>query len=91
MSTLCMVLLMTTLSSSAYSSLKDRRLVLENDMDRGECPCGDIYTVRDGETLQIVSTKCHAPLILVDNPHVQDSDDVSPGSLLKITCLPSLA
>lgn len=54
-------------------------------MGHGCAPCGDIYVVKEGETLQIISDKCHAPFILIDNPHIQDTDDVSPGSVLQIT------
>ncbi|KAH7352665.1 hypothetical protein KP509_19G057100 [Ceratopteris richardii] len=56
---------------------------------RWRCPCGDVYRVGEGETLQTISAKCHAPLLLLDNLHIQDADDVSPGLPLKITCVPS--
>ncbi|KAH6555713.1 hypothetical protein KP509_1Z233900 [Ceratopteris richardii] len=45
---------------------------------RWRCPCGDVYRVGEGETLQTISAKCHAPLLLLDNLHIQDADDVSP-------------
>lgn len=89
--TFCLLLMINPLlSSSSASTLTSRRLLLAADVASEACPCGSIYTVRDGETLQIVSAKCHAPFILADNPHVQDTDDVAGGSLLKISCFPSL-
>ncbi|KAH7445182.1 hypothetical protein KP509_02G111400 [Ceratopteris richardii] len=52
----------------------------------GCSPCEEVYVVRDeGETLQTISEKCHAPFILLDNPHVQDTDDISAGSVLLIS------
>lgn len=52
----------------------------------GCSPCEEVYVVRDdGETLQTISEKCHAPFILLDNPHVQDTDDISTGSVLLIS------
>jgi len=41
--------------------------------------------VGEGETLQTISEKCNAPFILIDNPHIQDTDDISEGVPLKIT------
>jgi len=50
-----------------------------------EHPCDEIYIVGEGETLQTISEKCNAPFILIDNPHIQDTDDVYEGVPLKIT------
>jgi len=50
-----------------------------------EHPCDEIYIVGEGETLQTISEKCNAPFILIDNPHIQDTDDISEGVPLKIT------
>ena len=47
-------------------------------------PCEEIYVVTDGETLQSISTRCNAPFILVDNPHVLDTDDVGAGTVLTV-------
>ncbi|GLJ55989.1 hypothetical protein SUGI_1201990 [Cryptomeria japonica] len=49
--------------------------------------CEEIYTVEEGESLQTISEKCNAPFILMDNPHIQDTDDLSQGLVLKITSL----
>ena len=49
-------------------------------------PCGEVYVVRDeGETLQTISVRCHAPSIMEDNPHITDYDDLSPGAVLLIS------
>jgi hypothetical protein len=50
-----------------------------------EYPCEEIYIVGKGETLQTISEKCNAPFILVDNPHIQDTDDIYEGLPLQIT------
>jgi len=50
-----------------------------------ERPCEEIYMVGEGETLQTISEKCNAPFIFIDNPHIQDTDDISEGVPLKIT------
>lgn len=47
-------------------------------------PCEEVYVVRDGETLQTISERCDAPFILIDNPHVLDTDDVVPGTVLTV-------
>lgn len=52
-------------------------------------PCEEMYIVEEGETLQTISEKCNAPFILMDNPHIQDTDDLSQGLVLKITSLNS--
>jgi len=52
-------------------------------------PCEEIYIVEEGETLQTISEKCNAPFILMDNPHIQDTDDLSQGLVLQITSLNS--
>ncbi|KAJ8619609.1 hypothetical protein MRB53_028138 [Persea americana] len=46
--------------------------------------CEEVYVVRDGETLQSISERCDAPFILIDNPHVLDTDDVVPGTVLTV-------
>ncbi|KAH7685651.1 LysM domain-containing protein [Dioscorea alata] len=48
-------------------------------------PCDEIYIVGEGETLHSISAKCGDPFILEENPHIQDSDDVFPGLVIKIT------
>lgn len=49
--------------------------------------CREIYVVKDGETLQSISVRCDAPFILMDNPHIQDTDDVSAGLVLTLRSL----
>lgn len=46
--------------------------------------CEEVYVVRDGETLQTISERCNAHFILVDNPHILDTDDVVPGTVLML-------
>jgi LysM domain len=48
-------------------------------------PCDEYYVVSEGETLHSISDKCHDPLILEENPHIHDPDDVFPGLVIKIT------
>lgn len=48
-------------------------------------PCDEVYVVGEGETLHTISDRCGDPYILEQNPHVQDSDDVFPGLVIKIT------
>ncbi|KAG9447102.1 hypothetical protein H6P81_013230 [Aristolochia fimbriata] len=49
--------------------------------------CDELYVVREGETLQTISARCDAPFILVDNPHIVDTDDVGPGTVLTVRSL----
>lgn len=49
-----------------------------------ERPCEEIYIVGKGETLQTISVKCKADFILIDNPHIQDTDDIYEGLPLQI-------
>ncbi|CAA6667802.1 unnamed protein product [Spirodela intermedia] len=44
----------------------------------------ELYVAEEGETLQTISVKCDADFILDDNPHIQDTDDVGPGTVLFI-------
>ncbi|KAH7352672.1 hypothetical protein KP509_19G057600 [Ceratopteris richardii] len=78
-------------AAAAMPSRTSRAIAMArgDDGNLWQCPCGLVYRVKEGETLQAVSAKCHAPLLLVDNPHVEDADDVSPGVPLKITCIPT--
>ncbi|CAA7404618.1 unnamed protein product [Spirodela intermedia] len=46
--------------------------------------CEELYVAEEGETLQTISVKCDADFILDDNPHIQDTDDVGPGTVLFI-------
>ncbi|KAF8402280.1 hypothetical protein HHK36_013232 [Tetracentron sinense] len=46
--------------------------------------CDEVYVVSDGETLQTISEKCDSLFILLDNPHILDTDDVVPGTVLLI-------
>ncbi|CAK9135217.1 unnamed protein product [Ilex paraguariensis] len=48
-------------------------------------PCDEIYVVGEGETLHTISAKCDDPYIIEQNPYIQDSDDVYPGLVIKIT------
>ncbi|KAJ7227508.1 hypothetical protein O6H91_06G034200 [Diphasiastrum complanatum] len=57
-----------------------RRMLLQ------ACPCEEFYVVRAGETLHSVSAKCNAPFILIDNPQIQDGDDIEEGSIVKLDC-----
>jgi len=59
-------------------------LVTARPIVNKERPCEEIYIVGEGETLQTISEKCHAPFILIDNPHIQDTDDISEGLPLQI-------
>lgn len=59
---------------------------LQIDDDHMEyMPCDEIYVVREGETLQTITEKCGDPYIVDENPHIDDSDDVFPGLVIKIT------
>ncbi|KAJ7551911.1 hypothetical protein O6H91_06G034300 [Diphasiastrum complanatum] len=52
------------------------------------CPCEELYLVKGDDTLHSVSSKCSAPFILIDNPQIQDDDDIAEGLVLKIQCFP---
>ncbi|XP_023006696.1 uncharacterized protein LOC111499354 [Cucurbita maxima] len=73
-------------SISCYSVFIFMALMLLASAQSG--PCDDIYLVREGESLHSISAKCDDPFIVDYNPQIQDSDDVFPGLLIKIT--PSL-
>ncbi|GLJ55986.1 hypothetical protein SUGI_1201920 [Cryptomeria japonica] len=72
------------LVTSCNNNMKGYGRMIMNQVDE---PCEEIYTVEEGETLQTISEKCNAPFILMDNPHIQDTDDLSQGLVLKITSL----
>eukprot|EP01018_Ginkgo_biloba_P032498 Gb_36040 [translate_table: standard] len=72
MSALVVVLLAVALGTEGSRVLRDG------------CGCGEIYVVKDGETLQTISDRCNAPFILVDNPQIRDTDDVYAGLVLKL-------
>ncbi|OVA05978.1 Peptidoglycan-binding lysin domain [Macleaya cordata] len=55
---------------------------MHNQKDK---PCDEIYVVEEGETLHTISEKCGDPFIVEENPHINDSDDVFPGLVIKIT------
>jgi hypothetical protein len=59
------------------------QLLLSNTRD---CPCGDVYEVKQGETLQSISEKCNDPFIVEANPHISDPDDIMPGQMLRMQC-----
>ena len=46
--------------------------------------CNELYVAKEGETLQTISVKCDAIHILDDNPHISDTDDIGPGTVLFI-------
>lgn len=46
--------------------------------------CDELYIVGEGETLQTISVKCNDIFILDDNPQVNDTDDIGPGTILFI-------
>ncbi|KAG6512919.1 hypothetical protein ZIOFF_031058 [Zingiber officinale] len=46
--------------------------------------CDELYIVEEGETLQTISVKCDNIFILDDNPHIGDTDDIGPGTVLFI-------
>ena len=59
-------------------------LATARPMFNKERPCAEIYIVGKGETLQTISEKCNAPFILIDNPHIQDTDDIYEGLPLRL-------
>ncbi|KAH7352671.1 hypothetical protein KP509_19G057500 [Ceratopteris richardii] len=79
---LLLFLLLHVGGSECSKKMETRRMLIEPS----DCPCREFYTVEEGETLQSISADCNAPFILLDNPHVQDADDVWPGLLLRLTC-----
>ena len=75
-------------SSSSSSKVKksDAKKFNKDRKSKACSPCGEVYVVRDeGETLQTISVRCHAPSIMEDNPHITDYDDLSPGAVLLIS------
>ncbi|URE27298.1 hypothetical protein MUK42_17777 [Musa troglodytarum] len=46
--------------------------------------CAQLYVAEEGETLQTISVKCDDLFILDDNPHIVDSDDIGPGTVLHL-------
>lgn len=74
------VLVMAALAATPASGFESRKLL------RRGCPCGDVYVAEAGDTLQSISEKCNDPFLLVDNPQIQDSDDLYAGVALKVQC-----
>ncbi|WOK96606.1 hypothetical protein Cni_G05313 [Canna indica] len=48
----------------------------------GGSRCEELYVAEEGETLQTISVKCNNVFILEDNPQINDTDDVGPGTVL---------
>ncbi|CAL9055733.1 unnamed protein product, partial [Musa banksii] len=44
--------------------------------------CDEFYAAEEGETLQTISVKCNNIFILEDNPQINDTDDIGPGTVL---------
>lgn len=44
--------------------------------------CDEYYVAEEGDTLQTISVKCNNIFILEDNPQINDSDDIGPGTVL---------
>ncbi|KAK1289676.1 hypothetical protein QJS10_CPB18g00422 [Acorus calamus] len=74
-----LVLLIACLLVFGVSAEGARRL-----SDGGGGRCNEIYVVKEGETLQTISVKCDTIMILDDNPQIQDTDDIGPGTVLLI-------
>lgn len=45
-------------------------------------PCDEYYVAEEDDTLQTISVKCDNIFILEDNPQINDSDDIGPGTVL---------
>ncbi|KAG6513180.1 hypothetical protein ZIOFF_023493 [Zingiber officinale] len=43
-------------------------------------PCDEYYVAEEGDTLQTISVMCDNIFILEDNPQIDDSDDIGPGT-----------
>ncbi|URE12450.1 hypothetical protein MUK42_15479 [Musa troglodytarum] len=49
---------------------------------REHSQCDEFYVAEEGETLQTISVKCNNIFILEDNPQINDTDDIGPGTVL---------
>lgn len=49
---------------------------------REHSQCDEFYAAEEGETLQTISVKCNNIFILDDNPQINDTDDIGPGTVL---------
>lgn len=80
----CAVALLTLIliGSIGASSVSDEPV--RGSLHHLNRPCEEIYDVGEGESLHTISDKCGDPFIVERNPHVQDSDDVFPGLVIKI-------
>ncbi|KAK2974765.1 hypothetical protein RJ640_027126 [Escallonia rubra] len=69
------------------SSNSEARILMDEPAggSRQQPACDEIYVVGEGETLHTISDKCGDILILEQNPHINDHDDVFPGLVIKIT------
>lgn len=76
---LCMVL-----CAAAAAHARSLRPPLGGADGGGGGRCEEVYVAEEGETLQTISVKCDAIFILEDNPQIQDTDDVGPGTVLFI-------
>lgn len=50
--------------------------------------CDEFYVAEEGETLQTISVKCNNIFILEDNPQINDTDDIGPGTVLYMRQIP---
>ncbi|KAG6522627.1 hypothetical protein ZIOFF_019773 [Zingiber officinale] len=58
------------------------RRLREQQQQQQQQPCDEYYVAEEGDTLQTISVKCNNIFILEDNPQIDDSDDIGPGTVL---------
>jgi hypothetical protein len=78
-----MAMVLLTMATEVIVFMPSKTYGIRSLRDGGR-RCREIYVVKDGETLQSISIRCDTPFILIDNPHIQDTDDVSAGLVLTL-------
>lgn len=48
-----------------------------------EHPCDKFYMVQKGEIFYRIDEKCDDPFILLNNPHIEDPDDIFSGVIIR--------
>lgn len=66
----------------AFFAYGEARRLREQQQQQPPRPCDEYYVADEGDTLQTISVKCNNIFILEDNPQINDSDDIGPGTVL---------
>lgn len=79
----CLVLILAVL---LIAYMEDSAPIInQEDVENINKPCDhEFYVVEEHETLYSIAERCSDRFILSLNPHIQNSDDIFPGVVLRL-------